>query len=145
LMRKTIVELKGYCLKPFCLVMEYLPNGSLYDFLRNTKGILLYFPFCVSIAFSIYIDPVFLSQRFFPHFISLFSAPQSHSCASIPAPLFLRLYSCASIPAPLFLRFYSCVSIPASLFLRLYSCSRSLLSIPALDPCVWIHAFPFLV
>lgn len=39
-MRKTIVELKGYCLKPFCLVMEYLPNGSLYDYLRKNKGIL---------------------------------------------------------------------------------------------------------
>ncbi len=39
-MRKTIVELKGYCLKPFCLIMEFLPYGSLYDYLKKHKGIL---------------------------------------------------------------------------------------------------------
>jgi serine/threonine protein kinase len=32
---KNIVALKGLCLDPWCLVMEFMPYGDLYSFLRN--------------------------------------------------------------------------------------------------------------
>ncbi|GAM27829.1 hypothetical protein SAMD00019534_110050 [Acytostelium subglobosum LB1] len=33
--QKSIVTLKACCLDPCCLVMEYIPNGNLHDFLRK--------------------------------------------------------------------------------------------------------------
>eukprot|EP01133_Synstelium_polycarpum_P006723 gene6723-7816_t len=32
---RSIVSLKACCLDPCCIVMEYIPNGNLYDFLRK--------------------------------------------------------------------------------------------------------------
>lgn len=33
----NVVRCFGYCERPFCIVMEYVENGNLYDFLK-TKG-----------------------------------------------------------------------------------------------------------
>eukprot|EP01132_Coremiostelium_polycephalum_P000699 gene699-862_t len=39
LTHESIVSLKGYCLDPCCIVMEYIPNGNLYQYLRKNQNI----------------------------------------------------------------------------------------------------------
>ncbi|EGC38713.1 hypothetical protein DICPUDRAFT_148631 [Dictyostelium purpureum] len=34
----SIVSLKGYCLDPCCIVMEYIPNGTLYSYLHKASA-----------------------------------------------------------------------------------------------------------
>src|SRR4051812_41768679 len=38
LKHKNIVELKGIILEPFCLVMEFMPLGNLYDHVHNLNN-----------------------------------------------------------------------------------------------------------
>ena len=38
LMQPNIVEMKGVCLDPWCLVMEFLPYGDLYSFLHDRSN-----------------------------------------------------------------------------------------------------------
>lgn len=35
----NLVQLYGYCLNPYCLIMEYMPQGSLYKLLRSGKAL----------------------------------------------------------------------------------------------------------
>ncbi|KAF2075746.1 hypothetical protein CYY_002928 [Polysphondylium violaceum] len=51
LTHKSIVSLKGYCLDPCCIVMEFISNGTLYGYLR--KGLTIPWSLKVKIALNI--------------------------------------------------------------------------------------------
>lgn len=36
----NIVALKGVCLDPWCLVMEFMPYGNLYEFLHDRNNVI---------------------------------------------------------------------------------------------------------
>jgi len=51
LTHKSIVSLKGYCLDPCCIVMEFISGGTLYGYLR--KGVTIPWSLKVKIALNI--------------------------------------------------------------------------------------------
>lgn len=50
----NIVQLLGFCINPLAMVMEFVPSGTLYDFLAKNKDEPLDWPMRLKCASGIY-------------------------------------------------------------------------------------------
>nr|KAG5689759.1 hypothetical protein BaRGS_031160 [Batillaria attramentaria] len=66
---KNLVRLLGVCssMEPVYFVMEYMPNGSLLDFLRQDSGQLVKLPVIVKMAAQISDGMAYLEAKTIPH------------------------------------------------------------------------------